>query len=140
MKLRRPILLLLFLIVAGVISRWHHYKGLDHRLVETMQCVDVVKGCIGKGLVVIFSQPPQVMKPFKVLVRSEARQVHASFAMQGMEMGLNRYVFKQAGDGEFVAEVILPVCVQGRSDWVMELELSGSLTIDRYRLPFQATR
>ncbi|HYG14046.1 MAG TPA: hypothetical protein VD885_07875, partial [Methylophilaceae bacterium] len=62
----------------------------------------------------------------------------ASFAMQGMEMGLNRYRLLRQPDGKWAAEVTLPVCVQGRSDWLMELEVIEPDGAHRYQLAFRA--
>jgi len=55
-----------------------------------------------------------------------------------MEMGLNRYhLLKQADSDFWFAEVTLPVCVQGRSDWVVELEIKTQLETMHYQIPFK---
>lgn len=95
-----------------------------------IRCVDVVAGCRipGAAVRVAFDRVPQAMQPFQLRVDwPQARSVHASFSMQGMQMGLNRYRLLAQGPGRWEARIILPACVQGRSDWVVRLE-SGAET------------
>ncbi len=54
--------------------------------------------------------------------------------MQGMEMGFNRYDLRPAASGEFASNVTLPVCVSGRHDWSLTLDIDGS----HYALPFRS--
>ena len=96
-----------------------------------MRCEDVVAGCRipGAAVRVAFDRVPQAMQPFLLRVDwPQARSVHASFSMQGMEMGLNRYRLLAQEPGRWEARIILPACVQGRSDWVVRLE-SGTETV-----------
>jgi hypothetical protein len=81
------------------------------------------------------------MKPLHLnlhLNRAEAvKNIHVDFAMQDMEMGLNRYRLIQVNQsGDWKAEVTLPICVQGRSDWNMLLEIEAGNGIQRFQLPF----
>lgn len=83
--------------------------------------------CDFDGLRLTFSHQPAPLKPFHINVtemsKSNAIQsVSADFAMPDMAMGLNKYnLIKQ--DKAWAAEVMLPVCVQGRADWVMQLSV-----------------
>ncbi len=52
--------------------------------------------------------------------------------MVGMDMGFNRYDLRPAGNGVFASKVTLPVCVSGRRDWILYLDLDGM----RYALRF----
>ncbi len=52
--------------------------------------------------------------------------------MVGMDMGFNRYDLRPTADGAWAAKVTLPVCVSGRRDWILYLDLDGS----RYAIPF----
>ncbi len=52
--------------------------------------------------------------------------------MVGMDMGFNRYDLHRDGDGGFVAQATLPVCVTGGHAWTLFLELDGT----RYSLDF----
>lgn len=103
--------------------------------VMQVPCINVVKGCAlpAQGLRITFDQSPQVMRPFHLRLEIPlAHEVHASFAMRDMQMGLNRYRLLPQGAGVWTGEVILPICVHGRSDWVMTLDVDGRL----YQLPF----
>ena len=64
------------------------------------------------------------------------QNVHAGFAMRGMEMGFNRYQLIKTTDAKWVAEVTLPVCVQGRSDWEMTLIIVGAEQQSHFLVPF----
>jgi hypothetical protein len=101
-------------------------------------CTDVVAGCVAPGdtVRITFDQAPKSMKPFRLRVEvANAREVHAGFAMRGMQMGLNRYRLLAGAPGVWQAEITLPVCTNGRGDWIMTLEIDGRL----YQLPFGST-
>ena len=106
---------------------------------QNLVCTDIVSGCGNDLFKLKFLNSPQVMKPIRLqLETANARQVYASFAMERMEMGLNRYhLLKQADSDLWFAEVTLPVCVQGRSDWVVELEIKTQLETMHYQIPFK---
>jgi hypothetical protein len=76
---------------------------------------------------------PSALQPFVLTVRApEGKQVYAEFVMQGMEMGLNRYRLERQLNEEWQGRVTLPVCVSGRRDWLLILEVDG----ERYALAF----
>ena len=115
----------------------YRYFSQQPQVQSPMRCDDVVAGCIipGPGVRVYFDRVPKTMQAFHLLVDwPQAQAVHVSFSMQGMEMGLNRYRLLAQGGGRWDGEIILPACVQGRSDWVMQLQ-SGDET---YALAFSA--
>ncbi len=119
------------------------YLGLVPRPaadVTSVPCPDIRVGCLlpGQAGRVVFDDIPQAMQPFNVRVEApRAAAVHVSFAMRGMQMGMNRYRLLPQGEGRWVAQVTLPVCVDGRADWDMTLELEGpSLANRQYRVPF----
>lgn len=77
------------------------------------------------------------MQPFGLSVSvTEATAVYASFAMAGMEMGLNRYRLLQQADGLWAAQITLPVCARGRNDWTMLLEVLTPAGASNYTLTF----
>ncbi len=105
--------------------------------VVPVRCEDIQAGCWlpGQAGRVVFDAVPQSMRPFKLTVEApQAVGVHVSFAMRGMQMGMNRYRLLPQAQGRWMAEVTLPVCVDGRADWDMTLELDGR----HYRLPFSS--
>jgi len=135
---QRSIFLLCLLALAGVLG-WYYFHAASGVQIQTIPCADITKVCVNQQLQIHFDRTPQVMKPFNLSAKAtSASEVHASFAMQGMEMGLNRYRLLQRPDGLWQAEVTLPVCIQGRSDWLVELEMKTPQGMQRYQLPFSS--
>jgi len=133
MRLRRQLWLAL-LIGLLILVLWLPRLWLKEQPVE-VACPDIVAGCRlpQAGLTVQFDRHPRPMQEFHVRVELPGtREVHASFSMRDMEMGLNRYRLLPDGQGSWHAAVILPACVQGRQDWLLVLEADGR----RYELPF----
>lgn len=102
-------------------------------------CADPTAGChfkIGEREVSLrFGRPITAMAPFDVSVNvTQAHEVKAAFAMRGMDMGRNQYRLLAANDGHWGAKVMLPVCVQGRRDWLMTLSVDG----DAVTVPFSS--
>lgn len=115
---------------------WLPHCWLEGRAQE-LPCRDPVAGCRLPALEgsVRFDHTPQPMQKFRVdLLAPGAHVVSASFTMRDMSMGFNRYRFLPAGSGHWVAEVMLPACVQGRRDWQMLLEIDRR----RYEVAFQS--
>lgn len=102
-------------------------------VIHIVNCPDPVAGCrLDAGLEVRFSKIPAVMQKFELdLVAPESAAPYASFQMQDMDMGLNRYRLLRH-DGKWHAEVTLPACVRGRHDWILRLEAGGKI----YEMPF----
>ena len=92
------------------------------------KCADLLQGCKimlnGQAVIVKFSEPPSALKPFTITITSPGMQsVYADFKMEGMEMGPTRYRLTQAQESVWEAKVMLPVCVAGRRDWMLILEI-----------------
>ena len=98
-----------------------------------VECADLLHGCtMADKLTLQFSSPPSALTAFDLVVKAGAsRDIHATFKMKGMQMGENRYrlVFE---NGVWKAKVLLPVCVQGRRDWLLLLDVDGQ----QYVVPF----
>ena len=114
------------------------------RAPETMHdCANLSAGCRVDGVYLSSNQPPQILKSFELRMEIHdpaltiPDEVYASFGMEGMEMGLNRYRLIKKAEGLWVAEVNLPACVRGRADWTMLLELHGGMRSQRYMIGFQ---
>lgn len=132
--IRHIISLLNLLIVAGLLAACQQVADIS------LECPDIAKGCSSDGLRVIASESPQILKPFVLNIELEDKattEVYASFAMEGMDMGLNRYKMKQVGEGLWQAEVTLPVCARGRADWLMQINAKNYLGARRYLISFQ---
>lgn len=67
------------------------------------------------------------LHPFEievVLENTKATKVVADFKMNDMDMGINRVMFTQGySDVQWVGTYTLPVCVSGRVDWNVEIEV-----------------
>ena len=128
-----PLLLVVALVAIAVAGYWLKRPASA----ITVHCLDPVVGCTFDHRETLarvrFSVRPTALETFDLSVRAVgADQVTAEFQMVGMDMGFNRYDLQSAGDGFFVSRVTLPVCISGRHDWILYLELDGS----RYALPF----
>ncbi|MGD8843523.1 MAG: hypothetical protein PVJ83_08620 [Gammaproteobacteria bacterium] len=102
---------------------------------------DMLRGCEAGdsdlAVLLSFDAPPRALKPFPIHLRQirgqSAESASVSFAMEGMDMGLNRYRMVGDAAGGWQANVTLPVCVSGRSDWIATFELAT--TARRVRIP-----
>lgn len=126
---------LIILLIAGVVAwqRWSEPKaGPPLHLV----CADLRVGCAtrldDRVVTAGIDGDLKALTPFEIWVRARADKVRASFTMEGMNMGFNLYTLRPDPAGVFRARVTLPVCVSGRRDWVMTLEIDGR----RLTVPF----
>lgn len=102
-----------------------------------VQCTDLHAGCVatlgGREIEVGARGEIKVLAPFEFWVRaSGAKRVQASFAMKDMDMGFNLYTLRPGPDGAFSVRVTLPVCVSGRRDWYVVLDVDGQ----KLQVPF----
>jgi hypothetical protein len=128
-----PLLLAAALVAIAMAGYWLK------RPAEAMAvaCADPLAGCSfshrGAAASVRFSAQPTTLEAFELNVRAAgANRISAEFQMVGMDMGFNRYDLRPTADGAWAAKVTLPVCVSGRHDWILYLNLDGS----RYAIPF----
>ncbi len=120
--------------IAAVVAYW---GPRDEAPAQTLACADLQAGCSatldGRPVAVGFVGQPRVLQPFEVWVRAEgADRVQARFVMEGMDMGFNLYTLRPDAQDVFRARITLPVCVSGRRDWRMTLEVDGR----RLEVPF----
>jgi len=82
-----------------------------------------------------FSELPVPLEPFTLSVTAPgSARVSVEFQMVGMDMGFNRYDLRSLPDGTFSSRITLPVCVSGRQDWLLYLQIDGK----NYVLPFSS--
>jgi len=120
--------LLLFAVIA--------VAGCAQQEAPVVACAALTQGCtLDQGkLFAKTDSVPTPLKPFDLtVVAPTAQEVHVEWHMQGMEMGLNRYRLIRQANGEWRATITLPVCVTGRRDWLMVIEVDGA----RRALAFQ---
>lgn len=128
-----------FTLATGIV--WQKNQIQESKTPEKMACVDITQSCGNAQFSVKFKQAPQAMKPFHLELTSNSEpflNIHASFAMKGMEMGFNRYRLIKSASNHWQAEVTLPACVQGRSDWEMLLEIESAQGAQKFLVPFSA--
>lgn len=121
------------IVVAAVALLWPRFAPRED--VVSVPCKDIVAGCVLpiNQASLRFDRQPDALKPFRISAEwPGTHEVHASFRMQGMEMGFNRYKLVEAEPGRWRGEVMLPACIQGRKDWLVVLSADGK----RYALPF----
>jgi len=128
-----PLLLVVALAAIAVAGYWLSRPAAS----RPVACADPLAGCSfrhhGATVTVRFSARPKPLEAFELGVSAPgASRVTAEFQMNGMEMGFNRYDLRPAGNSTFASNVTLPVCVSGRRDWTLYLEIDGA----HYALPF----
>ena len=121
---------------------WYSAKPDDASIIS-LPCEDIKQGCGNDRLTVRFAETPSVMQPLHLSLHfkqpENIQDVHIDFAMQTMQMGLNRYRLMPSHQrSDWQAEVTLPLCVQGRSDWLMLIEIDTGKQIERVQIPFTA--
>ena len=144
MKKIGVILFGLLVLIAATIFFFEQKKKQESEKVELVACADIAHSCGNTKFSVRFKEVPQVMKPLNLIFSSigpeQIQNIHANFAMKGMEMGFNRYQLIKVGQHTWQAEVTLPVCVQGRSDWEMLIEMDAEEGKQRFLVPFLAAK
>lgn len=108
------------------------------------QSCDIRLGCLveGEGHSLDLSMGPEVraLKPFPVSVKirrgKSITSMTVAFGMKGMEMGLNRYTFIEDGATAWHANVTLPVCISGRTDWIANFEMLADGKRYQFQVPF----
>lgn len=128
-----PLLLVVALVAIAVAGYWLKRPAEA----VAVPCTDLLAGCHfshrGAAVKARFSVHPAPLQPFELIVEASGSQrISAEFQMVGMDMGFNRYDLRPAGKGVFASKVTLPVCVSGRRDWILYLDLDGT----RYALRF----
>ncbi len=97
----------------------------------TLTCPDLSQGCAaslaGRDVRLGSDAAIRPLKPFQLWVMAPgAGKVEARFSMEGMNMGFNLYTLRQDREGVFRTSVTLPVCVSGRREWTLLLEVDGA--------------
>ena len=133
---------LILLIALGIAAKFYWAKP-DLAVINVLPCADINQSCGNEIFTVQLAEAPQVMKPLHLNLHmnraEDIKSVHVDFAMQRMEMGLNRYRLIQSNQtSDWRAEVTLPICVQGRSDWNLLVEIEARGKVQRFQLPFSA--
>ena len=129
-----PLLLIGLLAAIAVAGYWFKRPAEAH----AVACVDPLAGCTfshrGAAVKALFRTLPTPLEPFVLNMNAPgARQISVAFQMGGMDMGFNRYDLRPSEGGVFSAKIILPICISGRYDWTMLIDIDGA----HYALPFR---
>lgn len=126
----------IILLIAGVVALNRFYRS-DDVPSAVVRCADLRAGCkamLGEREVTVgVDGELKLLKPFELWVRArDVDKAQASFAMVGMDMGFNLYSLRADGKGAYRARITLPMCVTGRMDWLLHVDLDGA----RLTIPF----
>ncbi|MBB5017373.1 hypothetical protein HNQ59_000637 [Chitinivorax tropicus] len=121
---------LLLLVLAGC--------GKD--TIPVVACPDLTQGCrfsiADQAVQAEAKGPISTFRPFDLTIRTApAAQMTVQFSMLGMEMGPGRYRLQQSSPGIWVGKIMLPVCIQGRRDWQMLVDMDGKQVL----VPFSSS-
>jgi hypothetical protein len=131
---RLSIYMLLTALLAGALIACDTTKPKG---IITASCEHLEMGCNIDDIHVQTDRAPTIMRHFKLNVQAPgADEVYASFAMEGMEMGLNRYRLLAGDADDWYADVTLPVCARARLDWLLKLDVRAKGTVSQYQLTF----
>jgi hypothetical protein len=126
----------IILLIAGVIVLNHVFKHSE-RAEVVLNCPDLRAGCramLGDRQVTVgIDGELKLLAPFELWVRTDGfEKRQASFTMEGMDMGFNLYTLRPDGQGAYRAKITLPMCVAGRNDWLLHVDLD----MQRLTVPF----
>jgi hypothetical protein len=134
-KIVFPLLLALAFIAVAVVGT------LSNRPAEAqaITCADPVKGCTfshrGLPATLRFSRQPMPLQTFRLDVLAPgAQRTSVELQMEGMGMGFNHYDLHAAAPGMVGADITLSMCVSGRRDWKLFLDIDGQ----RYVMAFSS--
>jgi hypothetical protein len=130
------IVLIGLVLMAEQVGFWQTVQPVR---MHPVNCGNLAAGCTvrheGRDIRLGMNGNPKPLAPFEVWVDPGLPQVsgvEARFTMEGMDMGFNLYTLRPDPQGVFRARVTLPICVTGRRDWNMVLDL-GQI---RLNVPF----
>ena len=113
------VLLLVFAGLKVAMLGWWQSRQPENGA-AAVQCDVLAAGCP-------FLQGATLFTIEAVGVPSGVQSLSASFRMDGMEMGFNRFDLAKQADGSWRAErVYLPLCTAGRHDWVVVWQADGA--------------
>jgi len=101
------------------------------RLTLSQPC-DLRQGCraVDQSVVAVtvrFGAEARALQPFPIHIQLAGHQradsVTVVFSMQDMDMGFNRYRLLADASAGWNADITLPICTSGRTDWVADFEL-----------------
>lgn len=128
--MKRFIVPVLVIVALAALALWGAWPKNSPRQAQAINCTEPTAGCTfmhdGLTATLRFSARPEALKPFVLSISARRlRRASVSFQMADMDMGFNRYELLQDAEGNWTAQVTLPVCTVSRGGWVAELTLDG---------------
>ena len=115
-----------------------------------LPCDVAAKGCIAGmddlRVIVQFDENFGALKPFQLRLQMDPKttiqidEINLVFSMAEMNMGLNKYSLIRESDELWIANVTLPICTSGRSDWLADFEITASNQFGKCRFPSFSVR
>lgn len=126
----------LALLLAIGLVLWLNRSPREGRATQVV-CATLATGCSvqvdGREIRLGMNGVAKPLAPFEIWLKAVGvRKAEARFTMEGMDMGFNLYTLRPDGHGVFRAKVTLPICVTGRRDWNLILDVDKS----RLNVPF----
>jgi hypothetical protein len=105
---------------------------------KVVDCDLSQQGCTLEGYQLEFERPVKPLTLLKARLLSEHPIDSAVLylEMKDMDMGINRFTFRQVGQGAWEADMIIPVCATGRRDWFASLVILADGKHQRLVFPF----
>ena len=137
----------LYLVSANKTLRIEPAKYTEIAMVVNPDCDPVKQTCYAMtdGLRLSLQLVGEVkpLKRFQLHVKTTESStivldgIDLQFSMQGMYMGEQHYALHKKNQTDWQANLVLPVCTSGRSDWIVELLARSGGRIYQARFPFQ---
>lgn len=118
--------------------------------ISSAVCATTREACIARHenfgqLSLRFPEPAIYMSPFVAAVEIESgadatiNSVVLDLQMQGMNMGVNRFSLQPEATrpGRWSGKLLLPLCVSGRSDWLVNVEVGTATGQYQVQFPLQ---
>lgn len=117
--------------------------------ISSAACATTREACIARHeklgqLSLRFPEPAVYLSPFVAAVEIEPaaatiNSVVLDLEMQGMNMGVNRFALQReaAQPGRWSGKLLLPLCVSGRSDWLVNVEVDSAGGQYQVQFPLQ---
>jgi len=144
-------ILALALIVATGYRQWSGKQGLPVVYAEVTNNCDLnLTACTataenrGDVTLTITPRPIPLVKPIKIVVATtvaDVKGVDVDFSGVDMDMGFNRFHLVANGNGEFVGDAMLPVCIRSRMTWEAKVTLQrgGETVVSSYQFDTNST-
>ncbi len=122
--------LLLFALLKVAAVHWWQ-QGQNAHIVQVQAACNVTDGGCPflDGATLHLIGVGNAKTPFTIEARHvppHVRSISASFQMNNMEMGFNRFELQKVDETTWrVSSVYLPLCVEGRNDWQIHWQADG---------------